>query len=119
VNNNKQETKFILPPDPCLDNPTLQQCVIDPCEENPDLPECVVDPCEENPELEGCQEPLPPEDPCEENPSLPECEIPTEEFTTEGIDCELQPEQCEENIAEIPNVPLEETEEEELMRKKN
>jgi hypothetical protein len=32
------------------------------------------------------------------------------EFPTEEIDCELQPELCE----EIPNVPLEETEEEEL-----
>jgi hypothetical protein len=73
------------PPDPCLNNPNLLQCIdpceenpalpecIDPCEENPALPEC-IDPCEENPELEGCQEPLPPEDPCEENPSLPECE---------------------------------------------
>ena len=83
------------PIDPCLDNPTLLQCIdpceenpnlpecIDPCEENPNLPEC-IDPCEENPELDECQEPILPEDPCDENPSLPECEEEEEEFVGES-----------------------------------
>jgi hypothetical protein len=66
----------------------------------------------------GTCQPIDPENPimptCEENPNQPDCEIPTEEFPTEDIDCELQPELCEENFVEIPNVPLEETEEEEL-----
>ena len=49
------------------------------------------------------------------NPNAAEEIIPVdEEVPTEGIDCELQPELCEENIVEIPNIPLEETEEEEL-----
>ena len=61
-----------LPIDPCLDNPTLMQC---------------IDPCEENPDLQECQEPIPPEDPCEENSSLPECEE-EEEFVGESDDDE-------------------------------
>jgi hypothetical protein len=62
----------------------------------------------------GTCQPVDPENPimptCEENPNQPDCEMPTEEFPTEEIDCELQPELCEENFV----IPLEETEEEEL-----
>ena len=69
-------------------------------------------------DVSGTCQPIDPENPimptCEENPNQPDCEIPTEEFPTEEIDCELQPELCEVNFVEIPNVQLEETEEEEL-----
>jgi hypothetical protein len=42
------------------------------------------------------------------------CVPEPEPVATEEIDCELQPELCEVNFVEIPNVQLEETEEEEL-----
>jgi hypothetical protein len=42
------------------------------------------------------------------------CVPEPEPVATEEIDCELQPELCEANFVEIPNVQLEETEEEEL-----
>jgi hypothetical protein len=70
-----------IPPDPCLTNPTLLQCVPpDPCIDNPNLPEC-LDPCIENPDAEGCPEPI---DPCEEDPSLPGCQ--EEEDTGDSSD---------------------------------
>jgi hypothetical protein len=63
-----------LPPDPCLNDPTLPECQPDPCLNDPTLPECQPDPCEVNPDAEGCQEPLPLINPCDEDPSLPECQ---------------------------------------------
>ena len=71
--------------------------------------ECVVVDCEQY-EGNPCNDLIQPG-----NPNAAEEIIPVdEEVPTEGIDCELQPELCEENIVEIPNIPLEETEEEEL-----
>lgn len=67
--NNGQDSNgtSLLPPDPCLDNPSL-----------------CLDPCEVNPDTEECQEPLPPIDPCEEDPSLPECQEDTGEGSDSG-----------------------------------
>ena len=67
--------------------------------------ECVAVDCEQY-EGNPCNDLIQPG-----NPNAAEQIIPVDkEVPTEGIDCELQPELCE----EIPNVPLEVTEEEEL-----
>jgi hypothetical protein len=86
-----------------IDNQT-RACIQDPepCDEGfvREGDECVPEPpipCDEGFVLEG--------DGCVPEP---------EPAATEEIDCELQPELCEENFVEIPNVQLEETEEEEL-----
>jgi hypothetical protein len=97
---------------PPVECPEVEPCdVLLPIEPEPEP--MLVD-CNEgwHADASGTCQPIDPENPimptCEENPNQPDCEMPTEEFLTEGIDCELQPELCEENI------PLEETEEEEL-----
>ena len=87
---------FVLEGDGCIPEPPI------PCEEgfvlegDGCIPEPPI-PCDEGFVLEG--------DGCVPEP---------EPVATEEIDCELQPELCEVNFVEIPNVQLEETEEEEL-----
>ena len=87
---------FVLEGDGCIPEPPI------PCDEgfvlegDGCIPEPPI-PCDEGFVLEG--------DGCVPEP---------EPVATEEIDCELQPELCEVNFVEIPNVQLEETEEEEL-----
>ena len=75
-------------------------------------------PCEQGipVNLEGDECVPEPPIPCEQGFVLEgdECVPEPEPVVTEEIDCELQPELCEVNFVEIPNVQLEETEEEEL-----
>lgn len=71
---------LLPPPDPCLVNPNLPECLV-PCIENPNAVGC-NDPCETNPDAEECQEP-PPIGPCEEDPSPSQCQ---EEDTEDGTD---------------------------------
>jgi hypothetical protein len=105
----------VILPDPCLEDPTLEGCE-DPCLEDPTLEGC-EDPCLEDPTLEGCI----PIDPCVEDPTQSQC---VEETENVPLDCEVDPSnpdcQTETPIEElIPSeeyyeIPLEETEEEEL-----
>jgi hypothetical protein len=79
---------------------------------------CIQDPepCDEGFVREGDECVPEPPIPCDEGFVLEGdgCVPEPEPAATEEIDCELQPELCEENFVEIPNVQLEETEEEEL-----
>ena len=79
---------------------------------------CIQDPepCDEGFVLEGDGCIPEPPIPCDEGFVLEGdgCVPEPEPVATEEIDCELQPELCEVNFVEIPNVQLEETEEEEL-----
>jgi hypothetical protein len=93
----------------------------EPCDEGfvREGDECVPEPpipCEQGfvREGDGCV-PEPPI-PCEQGfvREGDGCVPKPEPVATEEIDCELQPELCEVNFVEIPNVQLEETEEEEL-----
>jgi hypothetical protein len=78
---NNGNVTLLPPPDPCIENPSLPECIsatvlpsipiADPCIENPSLPECTlhelppppppppIDPCEEDPTAEGCEDPEP------------------------------------------------------------
>ena len=81
--------------------------------------ECVPEPpipCDEGFVREGDECVPEPPIPCDEGfvREGDGCVPEPEPVATEEIDCELQPELCEVNFVEIPNVQLEETEEEEL-----
>ena len=78
---NNGNVTLLPPPDPCIENPSLPECIsatvlpsipiADPCIENPSLPECTlhelppppppppIDPCEQDPTAEGCEDPEP------------------------------------------------------------
>ena len=106
---------FVSEGDECVPEPPI------PCEQGFVLEgdECVPEPpipCDEGFVLEGDECVPEPPIPCDEGFVLEGdgCVPEPEPVATEEIDCELQPELCEVNFVEIPNVQLEETEEEEL-----
>ena len=97
----------IQDPEPCDEGFVLEG---DGCVPEPPIP------CDEGFVLEGDGCIPEPPIPCDEGFVLEGdgCVPEPEPVATEEIDCELQPELCEVNFVEIPNVQLEETEEEEL-----
>ena len=106
---------FVREGDECVPEPPI------PCDEGfvREGDECVPEPpipCDEGFVLEGDECVPEPPIPCDEGfvPEGDGCVPEPKPAATEEIDCELQPELCEENFVEIPNVQLEETEEEEL-----